>query len=134
MRRALKALISLSVLLQCQAVEIYVSPSGSDSGTGTISAPYKSIQVAVNAAKAGDIIYLRGGTYAPSANIQVSKSGTASAPITVRPYGSEVVVIDGENMPGTPKALDESLPNAERGIFHIQNAQYWKFYDLEFVS
>jgi hypothetical protein len=27
--------------------------------------------------------------------------------------------------------LDQSLPNAERGIFHIQNANYWKFYNLE---
>ena len=32
----------------------------------------------------------------------------------------------------TPKALDESLPNAQRGIFHIQNAQYWAFYNLEY--
>lgn len=31
----------------------------------------------------------------------------------------------------TPKALDEALPNSERGIFHIQNANYWAFYDLE---
>lgn len=34
----------------------------------------------------------------------------------------------------TPKGLDESLPNSERGIFHIQNANYWAFYDLEYVS
>ena len=32
----------------------------------------------------------------------------------------------------TPKALNEALPNAERGIFHIQNAQYWAFYNLEY--
>lgn len=32
----------------------------------------------------------------------------------------------------TPKALDEALPNSERGIFHIQNAQYWAFYNLEY--
>ena len=34
----------------------------------------------------------------------------------------------------TPKKLDESLPNPERGIFHIQNAEYWAFYNLEQVS
>lgn len=34
----------------------------------------------------------------------------------------------------TPYGLDESLPNSERGIFHIQNANYWAFYDLEYVS
>jgi hypothetical protein len=34
----------------------------------------------------------------------------------------------------TPKALNEALPNAERGIFHIQNAQYWAFYNLEYAE
>lgn len=33
----------------------------------------------------------------------------------------------------TPKELDESLPNSERGILHIQKANYWAFYDLEYV-
>ncbi|KAM0629083.1 hypothetical protein ACHAQF_005950, partial [Verticillium nonalfalfae] len=108
--------------------DIFVSPSGS--GTGTLTAPYGSIQAAVNAAAAGDTVFLRAGTYAPSANIQVGKSGTRTAPISVRPYQSEKVIINGENMPGTPKALDESLPNSERGIFHIQNANYWAFYNL----
>jgi hypothetical protein len=34
----------------------------------------------------------------------------------------------------TPKALGESLPNAERGVFHIQNAEWWSFHNLEYVS
>ena len=33
----------------------------------------------------------------------------------------------------TPYGLDESLPNDERGIFHIEDAEYWAFYDLEYV-
>ncbi|CAI4213355.1 unnamed protein product [Parascedosporium putredinis] len=114
------------------AKDIYVSPTGT--GTGTLAAPYGSIQSAVNAAVAGDTIYLRGGTYRPSANIQFSKSGTRTSPSSVRPYQSEKVIIDGENMPGTPKAVGESLPNSERGIFHIQNANYWAFYKLELIN
>ncbi|KFA79331.1 hypothetical protein S40288_03569 [Stachybotrys chartarum IBT 40288] len=114
------------------ARDIYVSPTGT--GVGTIDAPYGSIQSAVDAAAAGDTIHLRGGTYRPSRNIQVGKSGTRTSPITVRSYGSERVIVDGENMPGTPYGLDQSLPNAERGIFHIQNAQYWKFYNLELIN
>lgn len=78
--------------------EIFVSPSGS--GSGTLTAPYGSIQSAVNAAAAGDTIYLRAGTYAPSKNIQFSKSGTRTAPITVKPYNKEKVIINGDNMPG----------------------------------
>lgn len=78
--------------------DIFVAPNGS--GSGTIGSPYGSIQSAVNAAAAGDTIYLRAGTYAPSTNIQVGKSGTRTSPIRVRPYQSEKVIIDGENMPG----------------------------------
>ncbi|KXJ85324.1 family 9 polysaccharide lyase [Microdochium bolleyi] len=114
------------------AREIFVAPSGS--GSGTIDSPYGSIQDAVNRAAAGDVIYLRKGTFAPSSNIQISKSGARNAPITIRPYQNEKVIIDGENMPGTPKKLGEALPNGERGIFHIQNAEYWAFYNLELIN
>lgn len=33
----------------------------------------------------------------------------------------------------TPMGLDESLPNPQRGIFHIQNAGFWQFFDLEYA-
>lgn len=88
----------LAILGQVTARDIFVSPTGSGSGTET--APYGSIQSAVSAAAAGDTIYLREGTYAPTANIQFSTSGTATSPISVRPYQGEKVIIDGENMPG----------------------------------
>lgn len=114
------------------AKELYVSPTGT--GTGTSTSPYGSIQSAVNAAVAGDVIYLRAGTYKPTTNIQFKTNGTRTSPITVRSYQIEKVIIDGEDLPGTPYGLDESLPNKERGIFHIQYANYWKFYNLELVS
>lgn len=88
----------LAILSRVTAKDIFVSPTGTGSGTQT--APYGSIQSAVNAAAAGDTIYLRAGTYSPSANIQFSKSGTATSPISVRPYQAEKVIINGENMPG----------------------------------
>jgi hypothetical protein len=94
----LLAVTGFSQLSLCAT--IYVSPTGSDSGTGSITSPLKSIQSAVNLATAGSTIYLRGGTYALSKNIQFSKSGTASAPYTVSAYQSEKVVLDGEGMVG----------------------------------
>ena len=78
--------------------DIYVSPLGT--GTGSQTAPYGSIQAAVNAASAGDVILLRAGTYKPTTNIQITKSGTSASPITLRSYQEEKVVLDGENLPG----------------------------------
>ncbi|KAJ0160824.1 Uncharacterized protein CTA2_7236 [Colletotrichum tanaceti] len=88
----------LAALGGAAARDIFVSPTGT--GTGTLDAPLGSVQSAVAAAAAGDTIYLRKGTYAPSANIQIAKSGTRTSPITIRPYQGEKVVINGENMPG----------------------------------
>jgi hypothetical protein len=90
--------LALGFLSGATAKDIYVSPTGK--GSGTLESPYGSIQAAVDAAAAGDTIFLRGGTYAPSTNIQVGKSGTRTAPISVRPYQNEKVIIDGEKMPG----------------------------------
>ncbi|KAL4901130.1 hypothetical protein BDW74DRAFT_170310 [Aspergillus multicolor] len=116
------------------AADIYVSPDGSDDAAGTIDAPFQSIQLAVDEATAGSTIYLRGGTYTPTTNIQITKSGTASAPYVLRAYEGESVIIDGEELSGTPADLDASLDNSDRGILHIQDADYWEFYDLELIN
>ncbi|KAL5048596.1 hypothetical protein BDW71DRAFT_195887 [Aspergillus fruticulosus] len=123
-----------AVLPAVLAADIYVSPDGSDDAAGTVDAPLQSIQLAVNQATAGSTIYLRGGTYSPTSNIQITKSGTASAPYVLRAYEGESVIIDGEELPGTPADLDASLANADRGILHIQDADYWEFYDLELIN
>lgn len=34
----------------------------------------------------------------------------------------------------TPAEVGGSLANKDRGIFHIQDAEYWEFYDLEFIN
>ncbi|KAF7542113.1 hypothetical protein G7054_g30 [Neopestalotiopsis clavispora] len=115
-----------------RGADIYVSPTGT--GTGSQTAPYGSIQSAVDAAAAGDTIYLLAGTYSPTTNIKITKSGTAASPITLRSYQTQKVIIDGEALPGTPYGLDESLPNDERGILHIEGANYWKFYNLELIN
>ena len=90
--------ILLAIVASAVARDIFVAPSGS--GSGSINAPFGSIQDAVDQAVAGDVIYLRQGTFAPSKNIQIGKSGSRTKPISVRPYGNEKVIVNGENMPG----------------------------------
>ncbi|KAK1580712.1 pectate lyase L [Colletotrichum navitas] len=123
-----------AILPVVPAADLYVAPTGSDSAAGTLAAPLKSIQTAVDKAAAGDTIYLRTGTYSPTTNIQITKSGTAAKPYTLTAYNNEAVVIDGEALPGTPAALGASLPNADRGVLHVEKASYWKFYKLTIIN
>ncbi|PLB53534.1 pectate lyase [Aspergillus steynii IBT 23096] len=127
-------LYSLLLAAPSLAADLYVSPSGSDDASGDIDSPLKSIQAAVDAATAGTTIYLRKGTYSPSSNIQIGKSGSPGSAYVVRAYEGEKVIIDGEDLPGTPAEVGGSLANKDRGIFHIQDAEYWEFYDLEFIN
>lgn len=111
---------------------LYVATNGSDSNAGTMSAPLRTIQRGVDLAQPGSTIFVRGGTYAPSTNVQLLKNGTSSQPITLRSYGSERVIIDGENMSYTPGAVGSSIPRPERGAVHIEG-DYWRLIGLEII-
>ena len=79
----------------------YLSPSGSDSAAGSYAAPWKSISAAASKMKAGDVAYLRGGTY--SGQAQISVSGTAAAPITFTAFpGESPLVVE----PATSQGAD----------------------------
>ncbi|CAE6430805.1 unnamed protein product [Rhizoctonia solani] len=119
--------------IEKRATAIYVSPTGSDSAAGTLAAPLKSIQKAIDKAVAGDTIYLRGGTYALTTNLQITKSGTASAKYTLTNYQSEKVIIDGEGLPYTPAPVGGSIPDKSRGILHITGS-YWRFIGFELIN
>ncbi|MPY49799.1 right-handed parallel beta-helix repeat-containing protein [Streptomyces acidicola] len=111
---------------------LYVATNGNDSDSGTLSAPLKTIQRAVDLAQPGSTILIRGGTYAPTTNIQLLKSGTASEPITMSNYNGERVVIDGEGMPYTPGEVGSTIPRAQRGAIHIEG-EHWRLSGLEIV-
>ena len=86
--------VGASVLRTNQADDpangIYVSPSGNDSGAnGSIDKPYKSINTALAAAKPGDTVVLRGGTYREGINVRIRKPN-----ITIKSAKGEWAVID----------------------------------------
>jgi hypothetical protein len=88
----------------------YVSPTGSDTNNGSISAPFLTVQRAQEAAVPGDDILIRGGTYVmqPSQIARtetlysivtyLNKSGTASARIRYMNYPGESPVFDFSNI------------------------------------
>ena len=72
----------------------YVAPTGSNSNAGTITNPFLTITYAYTKAVAGDIIYLRAGTYREAVAL-VSKSGTYNKPITLTAYNGENAILSG---------------------------------------
>src|SRR5258708_7830001 len=71
----------------------FVSPGGSDTNSGSISSPFKTIQRAANVAVAGDHVEIRAGVYHET--VTPKHSGTTSAPITFEAYNHEGVTISG---------------------------------------
>jgi len=65
----------------------YVHPTGSDSNPGTIEAPWRTIQKALDSLRPGERVLVREGTY--SEDLRMTGSGTASAPITISNYPGE---------------------------------------------
>jgi hypothetical protein len=83
-------LILLLFALPLQAAKIYISPTGSDGGSGTVVSPYFSLNTAWAAASAGDTIYCRGGTYEYNDDqVMSGKSGSAGNYINVWAYPGE---------------------------------------------
>ncbi|MEU4623487.1 right-handed parallel beta-helix repeat-containing protein [Actinoplanes sp. NPDC023801] len=111
---------------------LYVATNGNDGNAGTQAAPLATIQKAISLITAGGTVSVRGGTYALTSNIQITRSGTASAPITLTAYGSERVVIDGEALGYTPGAVGSTIPAAQRGAIHME-ASWWRLAGLEII-
>ncbi|MEV0898946.1 right-handed parallel beta-helix repeat-containing protein [Actinoplanes sp. NPDC049802] len=112
---------------------LYVAVNGSDSNAGTLSAPLATIQKAIGLVPAGGTVAVRGGTYPLTTNIQITKSGTATAPYTLTAYGSERVIIDGEALGYTPGAVGSTIPGAQRGAVHME-ASHWRLVRLEIIN
>jgi hypothetical protein len=75
----------------------YVSTTGSDTNSGTINQPWKTITKAANTMSAGDTVYIRGGTYPEQVIPQKSGNATAGY-ITYAAYPGETPVIDGASL------------------------------------
>lgn len=112
---------------------LFVATNGSDANPGTLSRPLLTIQRAHDLVQPGGTIAVRGGTYRPSVAIKILKNGAQSQPITLTNYNGERVIIDGENMPYTPGAVDSSIPRSDRGALHVEG-DWWRFVGLEIIN
>jgi len=68
-----------------------VSTRGSDSNPGTTGRPFRSIQAALDRVRPGQRVLVRRGTYRE--NLELTHSGTARKPITIRSFPGERAVL-----------------------------------------
>jgi len=68
---------------------LYVSPKGNDSSDGSRAHPFLTVQNALSAARPGQTIVLRGGTYNQRVTVLPGR------PVTIEPYPHEKVWFDG---------------------------------------
>jgi Right handed beta helix region len=69
----------------------YISTRGSNRNPGTLARPWRTIQRALNKLRPGERAFVRHGTYEES--LVMNRAGTSDAPITVRSYPGEHVVV-----------------------------------------
>ncbi len=113
---ATSLILGLGGRVPSEAATFYVSPQGSDSAAGTISAPFRTVNFAATRLSPGDTLYLRGGTYFE--RVTVSVSGAAGAPIVIQGYPGETAVLDsGPPEFRTAGNSDWELVNATLGEY-----------------
>jgi hypothetical protein len=94
------AWVFLAWPLSVHAATYYASPTGNDTNTGAITSPFFSLNKAWTVLAPGDTLYLRGGTYAYTAQVQgycVGINGTAARPVRIWAYPGEHPILTMTN-------------------------------------
>ena len=128
--RTIVLMLLMVTIMPSFATTFYVATNGSNSSNGTtLTTPFLTIDYAIGKAAAGDIIYVRSGTYSYTSTITISKSGSSGKLITLSAYPadiSSVFPVDGRpiiNFSGM------SLASTNQG-FKLSNADYWYIYGI----
>jgi len=117
----------LLILLTCVSAALgqanssfYVATTGNDSNLGTQAAPWRTVQHAADTARAGSIVYVRGGVYEEL--VSINASGNASDGfITFKSYPGETAVLDASHF----------TPSDRQGVLTIHNQSYVRIEGLE---
>ena len=77
----------------------YVATNGNDAASGSISHPWRSFHVSLKKLRAGDKLYIRGGSYSFKGVNYTSVAGTSTSPILISAYPGERPVFTGTSTP-----------------------------------
>jgi hypothetical protein len=102
----------------------YLAPLGNDfTGDGSITNPWFNITKAWTVLEAGDIVYMRGGTYYYNKQVLSDKSGSEDNLITISAYPEEIPVIT--------KSSSYSSSSWPTALIYIENSNYLHVKGLE---
>jgi Protein of unknown function (DUF1565) len=103
-----------------QSNSFYVSTAGSDSNPGTQSAPWRTVQHAADAARAGATVNVQGGVYEELVSINVAGNATDGY-ITFRSSTGETAILDAGRF----------TPSGRQGVLTIHNQSYIRIEGFE---
>lgn len=104
--------------------DIHVATTGNDTtGDGSIGNPYATLLKAHDVAVAGNLIYVRGGTYDHSAVTTFTRDGAAGNLIRMFAYPGETPILDGTNSTG------DGYPAGY--VLSFNGANYWHLKGFE---
>jgi len=86
---------SFGLFTVCFATDYYVSPSGNNASTGSVGAPWQTLQYAVDQLQPGDILHVGAGSYNEKITLHVSGTATDRIEIT---GGFPNAIIDGTGL------------------------------------
>lgn len=101
----------------------YVATTGDDGDSGDIDHPWESIDTSIDKLSAGDILYIRGGTYNEHVFIN-NKDGTSANWITIKNYPSETPIIDGDSPSVLILSDGYSAMPSTYGLFKLYRCDY----------
>ena len=128
MKALLFSRIMIFALLAClsattMAQPYFVASDGDDDNSGTQQAPLKTIEHAISLVKAGETIFIRGGTYYLTSTIDITNSGKSDSLISLFSFPGERPVLDFSS---------QSLGGSNRGI--KLTGHYWHIKGIDITG
>ena len=109
---------------------LHVATTGSDANPGTAAAPFRSVQKAVNAARAGDAILVHAGTHNGIVLID-GRSNPVDLPVIIRAAGDGPAVLTA-SFP--VRSCSETDPTRDRTVQITGGSDRWVLEGLEIVN
>jgi len=114
---------------QVNALNWYVAPSGNDNNAGSLAAPFKTIEQALDAANPGDEIFLRGGTYT-SHELRITKNN-----LTLRSYPGEwAKIVCSVNVEDEASCIWYNEPDVVGGLLENLEIVGGYYYGIKFET